>query len=273
MIKFQKIVMTGAIATSMLSGLTLTLVSFMYPLFSVNAQSTRVPAKQSTTAPTKQSTIVPGNTATKPGKPFSSLNFSDTGRPRRRVGGAARGECTVAGKPPLTALLPDISAGLTLSESPSFWVYLPNTLKEGGFAEFVLKDSQDKSIYTTKLSRKEASPGIIRLDLPSSVSLKTNSNYYWYFVTYCNPKKLNTFDYVNGLVRRVERPQLEKQLQVIPAQEHSRLYITEEIWYDALTSLGARLRTSPRNEKLNQSWTSLLRTVGLENVASEPFAP
>ncbi|NJP09695.1 MAG: DUF928 domain-containing protein [Leptolyngbyaceae cyanobacterium RU_5_1] len=256
MTKFRRIATTWAIATGVLSGLVLASASSIHPLSSANAQSA---------TPTKP--------VSSPGKAFNSLNFSDVGRPRRRGGGGSRGPCLVPGKPPLTALVPDMSAGLTLSKSPTFWFYLPYTLTPNQSAEFVLKDEQDQEVYKTKLSGKEASPGIISLQLPSTIALKANSNYHWYFLSYCDPQNQNRFVYVNGLIRRVERPHLEQQLKSVPTQEHTRLYTNEGVWYDALTSLGDRLHASPKNDKLKQEWVSLLRSVGLEKLASEPFVP
>jgi hypothetical protein len=268
MTKFQKIVTTWTITTGLLGGLVLASAIFTYPLFSVNAQSVKA---QSVSSTTKLSIS---------GKPFSSLNFSDTGRPRRRSGGASRVLCmassklplTDSSKPVLTALVPEMSAGLTLSQSPTFWFYLPYTLSSNQFVEFVLKDDQDRYVYKTKLSGAEVSAGIIRLPLPSTIALTTNSNYHWYFVVHCEPQNQDRFVYANGLIRRVERPQLAQQLKVAPVQEHTRLYTDEGIWYDALTSLGDRLRLSPQDDSLKQDWTSLLEAVGLEKLASEPFA-
>jgi hypothetical protein len=253
--KFQKIVTTLAIATGVLSGLALSSVSFTHSRFSVNAQSASSP-----------------NTISRPGKAFTWVNFSDTGRPRRRSGGASRGCEQVPGKPILTALVPEMSAGLTLSQSPTFWFYLPYTLTANQSAEFVLKDAQDKDVYKTKLSGTNISSGIINLRLPSTVSLKADSDYHWYFLVYCNPQNQNRFVYANGLIRRVERPDLEKQLKSVPQQERSRFYTAEGIWYDALSSLGDRLLASPQDDKLKQDWSRLLQSVGLENLASEPLS-
>lgn len=255
MIKFQKIVTVWAIATGTLSGLVLSSASFPHFQFSANAQSSSSP-----------------NTISRPGKAFRWVNFSDTGRPRRRSGGASRGCEQVSGKPVLTALVPEMSAGLTLSQSPTFWFYLPQTLTANQSAEFVLKDEEDQEIYKTKLSGADMPPGIINLRLPSTVALKADSNYHWYFVVYCSSQNQNRFIYANGLIRRVERPDLEKQLQSAPQEEHSRLYTAEGIWYDALNSLGDRLLVSPQDDKLKQDWTSLLQSVGLENLASEPLS-
>jgi hypothetical protein len=255
MMKLQKMVTTWAIATGLLGGLILASVSFTHPLFSVNAQSV---------SSTPNSTIS--------GKAFNSLNFSDTGRPRRRGGAGSRGCEMAQGKPYLTALVPEMSAGLTLSQSPAFWFYLPYTLTSNQSIEFVLKDDQDRYIHKTELSSTEVSPGVIRLSLPSTVALEPNSNYHWYFVVHCNPQNQNRIVYANGLIRRVERPRLTQQLKSVSPQERTQLYANEGIWYDALTNLGDRLLVSPKNSQLKQDWTGLLQTVGLENLASEPFA-
>jgi len=197
-------------------------------------------------------------------------DFSGDGRPRKREGGGSRGECLVKNKPPLTALVPTTNLGLTVVESPTFWFYVPYTLTPEHSVEFVLKDG-DNYVYKSKFSGREIPLGVVSLHLPSTVSLEANKNYDWYFLIYCDSQNKNKFVSVNGLVRRVERPDLKSQLDSATPQERLILYATEGIWYDALDEIAERRRASPDDDNLKNDWASLLQSVGLEKLVPEPI--
>lgn len=252
--------MTSAIATCVLSGLTFALVSSTRLPLPVRAQSTS-PAN------------IISNSSNQKQVQFNPPDFSDVGRPRRRTSGGSRGPCRVADQPPLTALVPDTSIGLTLATSPNFLFYVPYALTNDHSVEFVLKDDQNNQVYITKFPGNETPPGIVNLQLPSTVSLEANKNYDWYFLIHCDAQNQDRFVYVNGLIRRVERPDMETQLTSVPSQERATQYASEGIWYEAVNSLAEQLRVSPQNSRLKEDWVTLLQSVGLEHLASEPLVP
>lgn len=202
---------------------------------------------------------------------LASPNFSDVGRPRRRRAGGSRGACLVTDKPALTALVPPSSVGATLAESPKLWFYVPYTLTSDRTVEFVLKDDQNKTLYTTTFSSSDTPSGIISLSIPPTVSLATDKNYEWYLLIYCDAQNRDRFVFVNGSIRRLERPELQNQLVALSAEERTNLYTNEEVWYDAVNSLAEQMQVSPQDQNSRQAWTTLLQSVGLEHLASEPF--
>jgi hypothetical protein len=201
----------------------------------------------------------------------SRPSFSDVGRPRRRQGGGSRGACLVADKPPLTALVPDSSTGYTLAQSPSFWFYLPYRLGEGHTLEFVLKDSQDNLVHSKTIAGSDTASGIVNLRLPNSVTLETNQSYEWYLLVQCDATNPERFVFVNGAIQRLEQPELQQQLANLDPASHADLYMTEEIWYDAVDTIAAQIQTAPQNDATRESWAKLLQTIGLPNLATEPI--
>lgn len=257
MLHFGKIIMTCVIAQCMLCGFTL-----------ASASSTHRPS------PAKPSSTKPVNTSPSQGRSrFNQLDFSDLGRPRKRRGGGSRsGSCLVANKPPLIALVPNTGGGLTVAKSPTFWFYVPYTLTPDYSVEFVLKDYQDNTIYKNKFSGKGTPAGVVNVRLPSTVSLEAGKDYDWYFLVYCDAQNQDRFVYVNGSVRRVERPDLERQLTSAFAQRMAQ-YEAEGIWYEALTGIAERRSRSPQDGNIHQDWAKFLQSVDLEEVAAEPFVP
>jgi Domain of Unknown Function (DUF928) len=252
---FGKMIMTWAIAQSILGEFTLA---------SANSTRSLSPARADSSKPVN---ALPRQERSR----FNRLDFSDIGRPRKRRGGGSRGSCSVTNKPPLTALVPDTGVGLTVAKSPTFWFYVPYTLTPNYSVEFVLKDNQDNTVYKNKALGKGTPPGIVSLRLPSTVLLKAGKDYDWYFLVYCDAQNEDKFVYVNGLVRRVERPVLEKQSVSVSGRDRMTHYKAEDIWYEALTELAQSLSVSPQDAKTRQNWSNLLQSVGLEQLALEPF--
>ncbi|MCA1994559.1 MAG: DUF928 domain-containing protein [Coleofasciculus sp. S288] len=202
-----------------------------------------------------------------------SPDFSSDGRPSQREGGASRGECQVKGKPPLLALVPDTNVALTVAESPTFWFYVPYTLTPEHSVELVLKDDQDNYRYKTKFPGRGTPPGVVNLRLPSTVSLDTDKNYSWHFLVYCDSQKPSRYVYVNGWIRRVERPNLKSQIEPATPQERYILYASEGLWYDAITTLAKTRQAYPQDDQLKEDWVTLLQSIGWGNLASEPIVP
>lgn len=203
----------------------------------------------------------------------SGLEFSDVGRPRRRQGGGSRGSCLIADRPPLTALVPDSSTGFTLAQSPSFWFYLPYSLTDRHSIEFVLKDSQDNLVYSQTISGQDAAPGMFNLRLPESIALDTNQSYEWYLLVQCDAENQERFVFVNGAIRRLERPDLQQQITTLNPIDRTSFYTRENLWYDAIDSAASQLQSTPQRNGVYESWMTLLESIGLTELASESIAP
>lgn len=210
---------------------------------------------------------------------------SDIGAPTRRSHAGSRG-CRDSAQQHLstktkflTALAPiyqtqdseSVVWGLTTLENPHFWFYVPYQLTSNHAVEFVLQDDRGNYLYRTKFSGTGTLPGILSVQLPSNVSLQTEQNYSWHFLIYCDSSTPSS--YVNGLIKRVELSRWESQLNSLTPQERAILYANEGIWYDTLTELAQLRRVAPQNDRLTDDWVSLLQSVGLEELDSEPLIP
>jgi hypothetical protein len=195
---------------------------------------------------------------------------SSRGRPTSRKGTGSRGDCPPVSIP-LTALIPANNLALTVSEHPIFWVFVPYKSGDIISGEFVLQDEKDNDIYRTNFTPPKK-PGIVSIDLKKSASLETNTTYQWYFKLYCSQQKLSNPVFVKGLIQRTAtNPELEKKLQIANTpQQRFSIYSQNNIWYEAVTELATTYLHKPQDNKLVIDWLSLLKSVDLENLTSQP---
>ncbi|KYC42409.1 hypothetical protein WA1_20810 [Scytonema hofmannii PCC 7110] len=207
--------------------------------------------------------------------------FPPNGEPTgRRRGGTSRGENCPDLETPVTAIVPGDENNnkslfaSTVAEYPTFWVYLPKLPDNLRSGEFVLQDEQGQDIYRTPLTLPRK-PGALSIALPSNpkYALKLNSKYQWFFRVYCNNKQQIPSDYffVDAWLQRVAlTPNLQQELNKAKAKEHT-VYTANNLWYDAITSLGERRRDNPNDRLLAEEWAKLLKTMGLLELAQEPI--
>lgn len=180
----------------------------------------------------------------------------------RTSGGGTRGPK----RSDLIALMPgDDNAGTTIASNPKFFVYVPEYEEENS-AEFEIIDQSGKSVYLTNLDISETS-GIVQLTLPTNVNLTKNQEYIWRFTIILDPWDRSGDKFVEGTIKRVEvSSDLENSLKNATPLEQAEIYANAKIWNEAIATL-ADLRNSNPKE-----WEELLTSVGLEDIASEPFA-
>ena len=206
----------------------------------------------------------------------------------RRQGGASRGNCPST-EQPVTALVPAIWNskqksggearlekwesvwGKTVSNAPTFWFYVPYSTPNLPLI-FVLQDNKGRKIYeTTTTTSQDGGSGIIKVSLPTdgSVSLETEKLYRWYFVVDCNQ---DAPPQVDGWVQKVSlSPYLKQQIESASPLQRVALYAANGIWYDALNTLAQLRASKPRNPDLSAEWISLLKSIGLDAIASKPI--
>ncbi|MDZ7961272.1 MAG: DUF928 domain-containing protein [Aulosira sp. DedQUE10] len=206
----------------------------------------------------------------------------------RRTGMGSRDNCPAV-TTALTALVPlreeqkvskqadkPISAivgGLTTSERPTFWFYVPYTQELTANAEFILQDSAENDIYRNAIALPPK-PGIIGVSLPSNASLQVGKTYHWYFKVLCNQQQTATVPiYVEGDIERVNLDsRIMQQLETaVDLQQKVAIYAQEGIWFDSLTMLAQLRQKNPYDASVAEDWQSLLRSVNLDNVTTAPL--
>lgn len=207
---------------------------------------------------------------------FQLPRFPKNGTPSgRRRGGAGRNGCPtqlskiVALVPGLTKESTDKSTfETTVSEYPTFWVYVPELPNNARFAEFTLQNIDNKQkIYRQSFVLSEQS-GIISFNLPPKpeYSLKIGIKYRWIFTVYCNEKQTISEDYVS-VDSYIERVAMKENIQ----SDNYLAYAENNIWYDSLTTLAELRRKSPKEELFLQDWLELLEAANLTDIYNANF--
>jgi hypothetical protein len=199
--------------------------------------------------------------------------------PGKRIGGGSRGGCPRANQF-LTALVPvipntpnDSVLGLTFTNRPTFWFYLPYSFSSTRPVVFALKDDRENIIYQTELSGSGTRPSVVGFKLPDNMQpLEVNKRYKWHLTIYCDREELSDFRSVEGWVERVALDRsFQQELAAATPQQKLGLYAREGIWYEAVTTLAEQRRQKPNDDSLKQEWDKLMQGVDLGAIAPEPI--
>ncbi len=166
----------------------------------------------------------------------------------------------------VTPLLPTTNIGLTIAERPTVFVYLPQTNAKKAF--FSIQDEASNHIYQSNVSLPQK-PGVMEVKLPESApELKIGKNYKWSLVIICTADLEPDSPFVSGWVRRVKAHPVNSQTATL---ESASLLAQTGIWYDTLSTLAQLRRNQPNNQAASASWQELLKSVGLNAIASKPL--
>ena len=197
----------------------------------------------------------------------------DRGEPKEdRQGSSSRTNCPAVSKP-LTALIPQHNRGLTLSGYPTFMIYVPYSSTPARDVEFVLLDEEENAIFKQKMPLM-GTPGIVKFKLPQSAPmLEVGKQYQWQFFYRCNPRLRAEDDGVKGVIARINPSEnLTRQLgKATTPLEQIQVYAKNGLWYETVTLLGALRQEKPQDQEILKEWKELLGSIGLENLAGEPF--
>lgn len=206
----------------------------------------------------------------------------------RRAGMGSRDNCRAV-TTPLTALVPfqeeqkiagqtnksiiGVVEGLTTSERPTFWFYIPYTKDlSNSSAEFSLQDSAENDVYRNAIALP-SKPSIVGISLPSTASLEVDKTYRWYLKVRCNQETASIPVYVEGDIKRINLD--ERVMQQLEAANEPRqkiiIYAEKGIWFDALNMLAERRISNYKDASVEEDWQSLLQSINLDNIATMPL--
>lgn len=192
---------------------------------------------------------------------------ANRGKPKRSGAGGRRGNsCFISqeDKQSLTAIMPTWeNQGKTVKDTSNLYVFVPQNNTEAG--EFVLIDEEGKNIYETNFTPPNQ-PGIVEVNIPASASLKVGKKYYWYFTLICDDNDRSKDEYVSGSLERTNIGSLlNSYIQQATPLKQAEIYARNNIWYDTIYNVASLRKNNP------QLWVGLLESVGLKELANQPF--
>ena len=172
-----------------------------------------------------------------------------------------------------------LAGGFTISERPTFLVHIPKTSAYAG--EFVIAEKLnkggEKQVYKTRFQLPAETSGIMRFQVPETLSLEVGKQYVWYTAFACNPAAKGTPDpndpLIRGVVSRVEASKLPSMdlSSRVTSLEQIREYGKAGIWYDAAAKLATLKKANSKDPSINQAWSDILYDVDLQEFSAQPM--
>ena len=224
---------------------------------------------------------ISGRTQFEPTSPDSKINpsweIAQTFRPPNRgtsaatEGAGTRGSSCIAlsERNKLKPLIPTGNIGLTVSEHPTFFGYIPKSNATQG--QFVLIDQNNQLVYRKSFALP-SQPGIVSISLPTTVALEIGKQYQWLFVLVCDPEdRSDSVISPPAWIERIEQSEpLAEQIKNATPETLPAVYAEAGIWFDALASR-VKLLPSQTQTEWQQNWELLLTTAGLQGFVQEPI--
>lgn len=195
---------------------------------------------------------------------------SQTAGGGRRQGGICSNSPASTLEQSLVALMPSNTIGLIVAERPTFLFYVPKTSAKT--AEFVLDDVQSGQRLVRAVVNIPESPGIYSFTPNLPTPLQFDQDYTWVFSIVCGEEGDVEDALVRGRVRRIQPdPTLVSQLDKATPLEQVVLYAKSGIWFEAVNGLVTLRSTQPNNPEVTAAWQKLLKSVGLDAIATAPL--
>ena len=209
---------------------------------------------------------------------------------RQRTGAISRGPRACGGETiDVTALLPKtneaklagdkkIEIESTVTESPTFLIYISKTEKTKGMFTVVGERDNEAFLVQEKAVELPGKPGVVSVsvDLPKDENTSSNQAteaplYHWFFTIKCNPNDSDTSGdlVVDGWVKVMPKDDsLTKELAQAQERDRPAVYAKYENWTDTVSTLADLRQRYPKEQQLKDDWQSLLKSVGLDRLAN-----
>lgn len=197
--------------------------------------------------------------------PLPNYQPPSRGAPASRVGGGSRGAGDAAAE--ISVIAPD-HTGLTLQEQPTLYWHL-STPVAAGVEITLIDDVAVKPLLELKFATGTAR-GLQEIRMSESgVRLKPDVEYRWHVALVLDPAQRSKDVIASGTIKRVVLPEDKRsRLAGISGPAAVSAYAAQGLWYDSIDALAALMRREPSNPALRRQYQSLLKQVGLEQVAA-----
>jgi len=95
--------------------------------------------------------------------------------------------------------------------------------------------------------------------------------YHWSFLMICGAQVTPDSPGVQGVIKRIKPNGTLNQLDGEPLLEQALQYGANGIWFDTLTTLAQLRQSNPEDSSFQMAWADLLKSVGLDAIATQPL--
>ena len=162
----------------------------------------------------------------------------------------------------LMAVVPQRNYGLTTSQRPNLWIYLPQTTAKQAILSIKEEGNTPHWQQSVNLTGEAGVTGIkISDDAPI---LEVGKNYQWAIILVCGDRPNPNDPVVTSWIERVAAKTSQSSA---PPLEKASSYAQQGIWYDALDILMAEKSSLDNWHSL---WNGYLKSAGLDTIANQP---
>ncbi|MBD1921285.1 DUF928 domain-containing protein [Microcoleus sp. FACHB-831] len=207
-----------------------------------------------------------------------------------REGGAARGGCLPRGESMKAVLPQTTNIGLTASDSPTVFVYIPETeatqaelrlykeevapYQNQGAKETSKEEGNVVAMTTVAIGK---TPGIVSVSIPANGKLpllEVGKKYQWVLTLVCDSEDRAADRMVYGTIQRIPAPiTLALELQKPATLESADRYAEAGLWTETVKTLAELRKNNPNDINVARQWSDMLTdaAVGLGEIAQKPI--
>lgn len=187
------------------------------------------------------------------------------GAPAGRIGGGSRG-ATERESFALLVLAPD-HIGLTIHDQPFLYWYISKQISHP--VELTITERMAIEPLFVKFFEGPSKAGIQTISLADfGVRLQKDVQYKWFITLVTDADHRSKDILAGGIIKLVNIPEsLSTKLQTSGNLGAPYVYAEEGLWYDAIQSISEMIDASPNDVDLRKQRISLLKQVGLDEVA------
>lgn len=192
------------------------------------------------------------------------------------------GVCGADGQP-IVYLLGENNREFTIKAHPTFWFDFSDNENKISQIEFILTELETgKQIYSRTIEAPKK-VGTVGITIPAEqkYALSPNINYSWSINVNCVGQNQSialapreAIAALEGWIHRLPlNADLQNQLANASNEEKYRVYLQNNLLYDALNYLAQQRITEPNNRQLKVVWNQLLSELGWQNLTEPVVTP
>lgn len=167
----------------------------------------------------------------------------------------------------------DAPVDLTVSAHPTILVRVPD-LPGATLTVTLQNEDATAELYATQVELTGNEKGIVGIQVPTDVApMEVGQKYAWQaMISASCGAGLGNFRLSTGSwLERVEPDSQLATVDQLPLRDRPNIYASAGIWQETVSTLAELRLQEPNDGQLNESWSSVMESVGLDALAADPI--